>query len=512
MRAAFLPILITALTSSALTAQGFQLPPADLAPGQEYRVLCITQATTDSVSSADISTYNAFVDADCNAEPALAVLGTNWRALASSPASTAPENTMTDPAPAGPTGVPIYRPDGVRVANNYDALWNASNVPLAATPNVNSRGEVTSGYVWSGTGPTGLGTSSRLGDPNVTSIGEVLQSDGRWVFHGGGFPSDAQARLYAMSDVLTVPEPYEHPANLQPGDVYRILIVTDESRNATSSNIAVYNQFVTNEVATNGPLAALGAEWKALASTSAVNARTNTGTNASDLSRPIYLRNGTLIANDYAQLWSGSLLAQPRISTSGANQSGAAWTGSTPSGSQAPGGALGAGAPWAGNLTTTSPFWMQSFQINGVSSFRLYALSSEIVVPLEAQEVPRVGSSSNPNVFLPGVTSKPIIGQTWDPVIDHSQFVPDATLDFVLISPDPTSVPLPGIATGNLLCNLAIWHVSISNFTPGTPFEFALPNSAALVGNAYCVQGGSLNNGATPMHFANALDIVIGTF
>ncbi|WP_044035277.1 hypothetical protein, partial [Microcystis aeruginosa] len=106
------------------------------------------------------------------------------------------------------------------------------------------------------------------------------------------------------------------PTGLNPGDQYRLVFVTDGTRDATSTNIDDYNNFVTNEV-TGSPLAtALTAAgftpsaitWKAIASTDSVAARDNTGTNPSSTGVPIYLIDGNRVANNNADLWDGSIL------------------------------------------------------------------------------------------------------------------------------------------------------------------------------------------------------------
>ena len=93
------------------------------------------------------------------------------------------------------------------------------------------------------------------------------------------------------------------PTGLNPGDQYRLVFVTDGTRDATSTNIDDYNKFVTNDARGGTPgidtaldvaLNAAGfnpntIEWKAIASTDSVAARDNTGTNPSSTGVPIYL-------------------------------------------------------------------------------------------------------------------------------------------------------------------------------------------------------------------------------
>ena len=102
------------------------------------------------------------------------------------------------------------------------------------------------------------------------------------------------------------------PTGLAPGDQYRLVFVTDGTRDATSTNINDYNNFVTNQV-TGSALAnalsgaGLTTTWKAIGSTASVAARDNTGTNPSSTGVPIYLINGNKVANNNADLWDGSI-------------------------------------------------------------------------------------------------------------------------------------------------------------------------------------------------------------
>jgi hypothetical protein len=54
----------------------------------------------------------------------LAEIDTNWRVIGSTSSVAAKLHTDTDDSPLGPTGVPIYRLDGLRIASDYDDLWD----------------------------------------------------------------------------------------------------------------------------------------------------------------------------------------------------------------------------------------------------------------------------------------------------------------------------------------------------------------------------------------------------
>ena len=83
----------------------------------------------------------------------------------------APEAVNGASAPG--EGVPIYRPDGVRIADDYHALWTTRTAgvtyPLRAAATVTSSGQVGSAnrWVWTGSNHSGTNSGSRqLGDAN----------------------------------------------------------------------------------------------------------------------------------------------------------------------------------------------------------------------------------------------------------------------------------------------------------------------------------------------------------
>ena len=123
-----------------------------------------------------------------------------------------------------------------------------------------------------------------------------------------------------------------------------------------------------------------------------------------------------------------------------------------------------------------------------------------------SSETSRAGSPPNANALLPGQTSGPIIGSTWDPVIDHTTFVPTATIDAIVVSALATNLPSP---LGTILCDL-----TVSIFFPsgaGVPFAVPIPVNCSFVAVPLCTQGVSLS-ALGNISLTNALDIKIGTF
>ncbi|MFN6307702.1 MAG: PEP-CTERM sorting domain-containing protein [Microcystis sp.] len=203
------------------------------------------------------------------------------------------------------------------------------------------------------------------------------------------------------------------PPGLNPGDQFRLVFVTDGTRNATSTNINDYNNFVTSQV-TGSALATqlttagfnLGTiTWKAIASTRAsgsivaVNARDNTGTNPSSLGVPIYLIDGNRVANNNTDLWDSSIIRSINVTQSGATTPTAGavvWTGTNQSGVVSPsptdtnglGGTTGFAVTGITNLTTAN--WISNNTTNRTNTRRLYGMSSVLKVPV--LEIPEPSS------------------------------------------------------------------------------------------------------------------------
>ncbi len=92
------------------------------------------------------------------------------------------------------------------------------------------------------------------------------------------------------------------PTSLNLGDEYRLAFVTSGTRDATSSDIADYNTFVTNAANAVPALASLGTTWTAIGSTATVDARDNTNTvpstvNGGSVGVPIFLLNDTKLVD-----------------------------------------------------------------------------------------------------------------------------------------------------------------------------------------------------------------------
>ncbi len=203
MRRLYASLLVFATISFApLISSAAPIPvPTDLNPGDQYRLVFVTSTSRDATSS-NIGDYNTFVTAAANSVPELLALGTVWKAIGSTPSIDARDNTGTNPSS---TGVPIYRLDDKRVADNNADLWDSI---LADSILVNELGVNFSGNVRTGTLASGLKSAGlELGAATNSTVGLSGALDSRWT-NVGSFSVTIERPVYAMSEIMTVvPEP-----------------------------------------------------------------------------------------------------------------------------------------------------------------------------------------------------------------------------------------------------------------------------------------------------------------
>jgi len=190
------------------------------------------------------------------------------------------------------------------------------------------------------------------------------------------------------------------PAGLTPGDHFRFLFLTAGTTDATSTDIAAYNSFVNSE-AGGATYGGSTVTWKAIGSTSTVDARDNVGGFGD--SEPVYLVNGTLFAKDLTTnaanngLWSGVVLTQPKIGIDGSVfQNVRVWTGSSLSGNQDTGFVLGDSVARFGLSDYQPDSWLY-WNFEDQSSFsQMYGISFQLTVagPSPVPEIDPAGMGS----------------------------------------------------------------------------------------------------------------------
>ncbi|HBO44975.1 MAG TPA: PEP-CTERM sorting domain-containing protein [Planctomycetaceae bacterium] len=195
------------------------------------------------------------------------------------------------------------------------------------------------------------------------------------------------------------------PMDLEPGDQYRLVFLTFDRRYADSSNIEVYNGFVSN-VAAMSVLGDLNTTWKAIGSTAMVDARTNTGTDPFvSVGVPIYRLDGVRIANNNADLWDGELLAPIITYETGLHPTGSpeVWTGTTVDGAAHVSESLGNASThrvrigWSAASGWT---WINSGARDYGYLFRFYAISDVLTVVPEPTTAAMLGIGINGVVLI----------------------------------------------------------------------------------------------------------------
>lgn len=124
-------------------------------------------------------------------------------------------------------------------------------------------------------------------------------------------------------------------------------------------------------------------------------------------------------------------------------------------------------------------------------------------------EVVRNGAAPNPVAFNVGVTSGPVTGQTWDPIIDHTTFMPASALDVMGVTVGTLDLPLP--PWGSLLIDITTNPTFYFFATPGSAFAVPIPADCALHGFGMSSQGASIDAGGA-VGLTNAIDITFGSF
>jgi hypothetical protein len=150
-------LLPLALLFASVPARAVPMQPDGLAPGETYHWMFLTRGAIDAMS-ADIAVYNAFVNVEAALNPDLS--GLTWRAIASTEAIDARVNA--------PVHGPVFLLDGSRFADDFLDMWDGSNVPANAIPEIDQFGVVRepdpTPWVWTGTFFDGTVQGLGLGD------------------------------------------------------------------------------------------------------------------------------------------------------------------------------------------------------------------------------------------------------------------------------------------------------------------------------------------------------------
>ena len=174
--------------------------------------------------------------------------------------------------------------------------------------------------------------------------------------------------------------PIKTPTGLTPGDQFRIIFTTTAQSQATSSDLATYDSFVSND-ASGTTYNGNQVTWKAIVSNLSTNARDHIGLLSTSIV-PIYTADGTRVSN--GNLWSTPLLAKVNRDSNGNIQNTrTVWTGTTGAGvSLGSGYAVGEATPAIGNnAVQNNSGWLEANSASNTTTRYLYGISDILTVP-----------------------------------------------------------------------------------------------------------------------------------
>ena len=279
------------------------------------------------------------------------------------------------------------------------------------------------------------------------------------------------------------------PPGLGPGDKFRLLFVTATGRNATSSDIEVYNRFVQAAAAANSGLASYSSTFRVVASTEGTNgvdARINTA--SADANVPVYWLDGLRVADGhwdfygntlYGVTWDNGRHAKRSDGTSFG--SGHVFTGSVGTGRLREEGGLG----HLGNVVVGNPYG-RPFDAAGttkITAWPFYGISGVFQVDpsSEATVQPVLWVSDSTGYELRGVMSFSV---TLDPPATETVTVDYATspgsakagTDYVHVTGTLTFAP--GAGAGAAVQPIRVVIVDDSVEDSGQTFKLVLSNAS----------------------------------
>ena len=380
----------------------WSLIPSGLGLASRFRLIFVT-STTGAAQSTDIAHYNQLVQELAAAgHAAIRPYARGFRVVGSTATVNARDNTSTTHTTTA-KGVPIYWLGGNKVADDYvdfyDSTWDdEENVKDERGRDIDPDDDAFDD-VWTGTQDDGTKHAAPLGNNtvsfgvlNVTTL--VDNSDIVNPLDGGvGSPPLGVKHFYALSSVLEVGPPTVAvsaswpllPDGVGLGDRFRLIFLTSGTRDATSTDIADYNEFVQDLAAKgHGFIRAHSGGFRALASTAAVAARDNAA--AVGTGYPVYWLGGAKAADDYADLYDGSWdeeatvrdEAGTEVKIPAADSAGNVWTGSTDHGTGLSSKELGTTSVGHGQLNSVAllgPLNADDGESPKGTSYPLYGLS-----------------------------------------------------------------------------------------------------------------------------------------
>ena len=283
--------------------------------------------------------------------------------------------TLTNPAYVATTSERNYRftaPGGsLQLAANttyYFVLDVHQDIPAA---NADWRGTTSDGEDATGQSDWTIDDNSLLRSRTATDIASYGASTNSLRIRLNG----AEATANAVGS-YTVPHDWAlKPSGLNPGDEFRLLIITADQTAVTATDIATYDAFVQASAAgshaggAHDAIKPYSSLFKVVGSTASVDARDHVGAsrfNSSHKDVPIYWLNGSRVAANTAGFWSSTWESFARTDRRGAAgaeptfaQGDRPWTGTLAAGTKDPGYELGSANPrrgkWKDTIADTGP-------------------------------------------------------------------------------------------------------------------------------------------------------------
>jgi hypothetical protein len=210
--------------------------------------------------------------------------------------------------------------------------------------------------------------------------------------------------------------PIIQPTGLVAGDAYYLVFVTAGSRDATSTDLAVYDAFVKAQANSDPLLASLGTRWKVIGSTAAEDAVTHIAvdpvTGGLRLGAPIYNLHGDFVAGGFPDLFDSTILNPIAYTQSGTVviEDGVVgvWTGSTATGTRdttggldrtlgaicpdqgPPGGpsmCIRYGYAGVGSVEFLGPGWITEHNDYALRPYHFYGISERLIATPEPSTV-----------------------------------------------------------------------------------------------------------------------------
>ena len=138
------------------------------------------------------------------------------------------------------------------------------------------------------------------------SIEDARRVNGSFVSSGTALMISVVPRPVAPLEVAVVPLDWPLiPSGVSPGQQFRLIFLTSTSRDASSTDINVYNEFIQNRAdAGHEAIRGYSSGFRVVGSTATVDARDNTATNGTGVR--IYWLNGVRVADNYTDFYDGT--------------------------------------------------------------------------------------------------------------------------------------------------------------------------------------------------------------